>query len=186
VTEERRLGEDLDVHERRTRLERDRAELFGPVNLARGVHVEDRNREHKASDQARQPAAGLYQRFRRSPAEDVVGVVDRFQQSLEMRRGGRLHGGAKINDRLRDGLERTFNQVVESRGRRIDRDDERLDRSPLVPQPLGARSENAGRRLGGGGRVGQKDQRHAGALERLAVEMRLERIEGFGRFGRRH
>jgi len=186
VAEERRLGEDLDVHERRTRLERDRAELLGPVELEGGIHVEDRDREHDPAEQARQPAADFTERGGRPPPIDVVGLVDRREQLLEVRRGGRLVGRAQQDDRLGDEIQDLAKPLVEPRGGAVDRDDEGLDGPIPLPEPGGAGLDDGGRRFAVGVGLGEHDQGRAGPLERLAVEVRLERIDRLGRLGMGH
>ncbi|APW62617.1 hypothetical protein [Paludisphaera borealis] len=156
------------------------------MELARGVHVEDWDGEHEASNQARQPADDLRRRFHRPLSDDVVGLVDRLQQPLKMRRGERLDGRAEQDDRLGDGFEGVVDQVLEPGVCSIDWDDQGLHRSMIASQPFGAGSEDGGRRLRVGVRVGEQDQAHAGPLERLTVEVRLERVERVGRLGRRH
>jgi hypothetical protein len=187
VAEERRLGEDLDVRERRTRLERDRPEFFGPVELAGGIHVEDRDREDDAAGEAREPAADFREGGGRPPAVHVVGLVDRLEQPFEMRRGGRLGGGAEQDERLGDEIQGLAEPLVEPRGGAVDGDDEGLERPVLSPEPRDARLGDGGRRLGVRAGVGEQDQGRSGPPERLAVEMRLEGIDRVGgRLGEGH
>jgi hypothetical protein len=51
VAEEGRLGEDLEVQERRRRLEGDRGQLVEPVQAARGVDIPQWDGEHQALGQ---------------------------------------------------------------------------------------------------------------------------------------
>ncbi len=159
------------------------------MELARGVHVEDGGREHQPSEQARDPSDDFVQRRRRSPAEDVVGLIDRLKKRFEMLRGDRFDGRADQDDRLVDGLQSRLDQRVEPGARTVDRDDPALNRpAPFSLKPCDARGEDAGGRirLGGRGRIDQKDQGDAGALEGFAMEVGLERVERTGGLGRRH
>jgi hypothetical protein len=53
VAEERRLGEDLDIQERRGRLQGDRRQLLEPMQPTGGVDVEERDGEDQPPRQGR-------------------------------------------------------------------------------------------------------------------------------------
>jgi hypothetical protein len=84
MAQEGRLGQDLDVEEGRNRLERDRCQLLAPVQPAGGVDVVDRDREDEPPGEPADPAADLREPSYPPPADDVVAMVDRLQERLDM------------------------------------------------------------------------------------------------------
>jgi hypothetical protein len=79
LAQEGRLGQELDVEERRLRLQRDRRQLFAAMEPVRGVDVADRDGEDQLPGEPAEPAAELRGSFHPPPADDVVAPVDRRQ-----------------------------------------------------------------------------------------------------------
>jgi hypothetical protein len=79
LAEERRLGEDLDVEERRGRLEGDGRELLAAVEPARRVDVVDRHREDDPPGEPAEPSSQPHESPIPTPADDMIAMVDRFE-----------------------------------------------------------------------------------------------------------
>jgi hypothetical protein len=75
-----RLGEDFDVDEGRLRLQGDRLQGRAAVDPAGRVNVQDRHAEDPALRSCLQPATGTRDPRRRTPADDVIGLIDRVQK----------------------------------------------------------------------------------------------------------
>jgi len=99
LTEKGGLGEDLGVEERRCRLERNDRQFFEPMEPAWRMDVEQRDGEHQTSRPSAQPAPSIFPTARRPPADNVVSVVDGFQQRIKVRLGPGLLGGGQEDQR---------------------------------------------------------------------------------------
>src|SRR5262245_57412391 len=93
VSQECRLGEDLDVEKRRRRLERDRRQFFETMELARGMDVVERDGEDQQTHQRAEPPSPLVPTSGRATADGMVAVVDGFQKGVQVSRGPGLRGG---------------------------------------------------------------------------------------------
>jgi hypothetical protein len=89
------LGQDLDVEERGGRLQRDRRQLVAAMEAARRVHVVHGHGEDQLPGEPAEPSAQPLQQAHPPRADDVVAVIDRLEQGIEVRRGpgraGRRH-----------------------------------------------------------------------------------------------
>jgi hypothetical protein len=92
VAEEGRLGEDLDIQERRRGLECDRCQLVESMQPAGGVDVAQRDGEHQAPRPRRQPSPAALPAPGRPSADDVIAVVNRLQERIQMGLGQGLRG----------------------------------------------------------------------------------------------
>jgi len=90
LTEEGGLGQYLDVEKRGDRLERDRLQLLEAMGPDRRMDVAHRDGEYKPPCQALQPAKHSRGQICQTTADDVVALIDRLEQGVEMGvRGGR-------------------------------------------------------------------------------------------------
>jgi hypothetical protein len=162
-----RLGEDLDVEERRRRLQRDLGQLLEPVQAAGGMDVAQRDREDQAAGPGRQPTRPTCPALRGPAADDVVAVVDRLEQGLQMGLGPRLLG-RRHQDEREVGAGQADGQggVEPSAG---DRHDPGLDRAVHRAQRLDQRCDDG---LGAvGGQVGEQDDADPGVGQRVAAKV---------------
>jgi hypothetical protein len=99
VPEEGRLGQELEVQERRRRLEGDGRQLLQPVQAAGGVDIAQRDREHQPPGQRCQPSPATIPAPGGPTADDVIAVVDGLQERLQVGRGPRLLGRRDQDER---------------------------------------------------------------------------------------
>jgi hypothetical protein len=92
VAEEGGLGEDLDVQERRRRLEGDGGQFVEPVQAAGRMDVPQRDGEDQSPEHRRQPSPEPRQVAGRPPADDMIAGVDGLQERRQVTRGPRLLG----------------------------------------------------------------------------------------------
>jgi hypothetical protein len=100
VAQEGGLRRQLDVHERRGGLQRDRGQPFLPVQVDRRMNVLDRHGEEAAPAQALPPATPTREARQATAAEDVVATIDRLQQRSEMGLLGRRGAGDDQDQRV--------------------------------------------------------------------------------------
>ena len=141
MAEERRLGQDLHVQERRGRLRRDPPRA-SPADAAGTARRRPRpaRRTGAAIAAPRSIAPALRSRPTRRRPIDVIAGVDRREQRVEVRGGPRLHGRGHQHERQRRPLEPAVSGPAPSR-RGLDDDDLRL------PASLGQERRQPGRRL---------------------------------------
>jgi hypothetical protein len=167
VAQEGRLGEDLDVQERRGRLEGDRRQLLPPMEPAGRVDVEQGDGEDQPPRQSEKPAFPPLTASGRPTAEDMVAVVDDFEQRFQVGRGpGLLSGGHQDQ-----GIARSRQAAGErdAEVRPLDRDDPALDRPPHRRERIDERRDD---RLGTlDGQVGQQDDSNPGVRKPVAMEV---------------
>jgi hypothetical protein len=180
VAEEGGLGEDLEVQERRRRLEGDGGQLVEPVQSAGGVDVSQRDGEDQSPGQRRQPSPELRPAPGRPPAVDMIAGVDGLQEWRQVARGPRLLG-------RRDQHEGEMG-VDQAEGQRASEsqlpgaDDAGLHHPADRGQVIDDRRDH---RLGAVDRqVGQVDDADAGVGQRVALEVAEEGVVGF--LARRH
>jgi hypothetical protein len=93
VAEERRLGQDLGVDERRARLKRDGRQLVEPMEPARRMNVAQGDGEDQAPDQQTRQPEPVCPDAISSATNHMIALVDRFQKWFKMRlRPGFLGG----------------------------------------------------------------------------------------------
>jgi hypothetical protein len=101
LAQERRLGEELDVRERRARLQRDGRKRFTTMEPARRMNIRHGNSENQLRNAILDPAPNPPEAGFRTITDDVVGLVDRLQERIQMRagpafrRGGHEHNGKR-------------------------------------------------------------------------------------------
>jgi hypothetical protein len=99
VAEEGRLGEDVEVQERRGRLKGNRGQLLEPVQAAGRVDVAQGDGEHQLPGQRFQPSFAALP-ARGWPAPDhVIAVIDGLQERIQMGLGPRLLSRRDQNQR---------------------------------------------------------------------------------------
>jgi len=99
VAEKGRLGEHLGVEKARSGLERDDRQLVQPVQPAWGMDVMQRHGEHLAPGECPEPARPALPAAGRPATDDVVTMVDGFQQRFEVGGRPRLAGGRHQDER---------------------------------------------------------------------------------------
>jgi hypothetical protein len=90
VTKKRRLGEDLGVEERRRRLEGKDRQFLEPMEPARRMNIENREGENQTPRKRGKPALDIPPATSRAFADDVVGLVNRHKEGIQMRARPRL------------------------------------------------------------------------------------------------
>lgn len=156
-------------------MELDRLQFVAPVHATRGINVSNRNREDE-------PPRKRARRFRQTPpdaegpsADDVVAMVDRLQERVEVRRRPRIPSRRDQYDRMRSLRCFTLQNVAERFPRNVDDSD--------VQRTAGAAPEHFGE--SGRDRFGlwkpirtrrEDDGVDAGAHERFPAIMGFERI----------
>ena len=100
VPEEGRLGQDLQVQERRGRLQRDRLQRLQTVKPARRVDIEQRDGEHQAPRHRGEPSLPDLAGTGGTMSHDMVGVVDCLEERFQVRRGPRLLGSGHQHERM--------------------------------------------------------------------------------------
>jgi hypothetical protein len=95
LAEEGGLGQDLNVEEGRGRLQGDRLQLLAAMEPGRRVDVLDRHGEDPLPGEPSEPAPEPTERPLLARADDVVAMIDRRQQGIEM-------GGSPRRARARD------------------------------------------------------------------------------------
>jgi hypothetical protein len=94
VTEKCCLRQNLDIHERRGRLEDDRGKFFTTMKPTRRHDVADGNSEDQPADHGGNPSPNLFPDPHRPASNRVVASIDRLEQWFEMgRRPGGTSGG---------------------------------------------------------------------------------------------
>lgn len=177
VAEKGRFRQDLDVDEVGMRLERNGGQLVAPVQPARRVNVDDRHRVHEPPAEAGKPAAHTAGTGQGPLAEDVVAVVDSFQERRHVRGSPRLRGRRDESNRLVT----AFETALDGTGQvPFDRTDDQVRQAARGPEQLEQflTDRLALRRI-----VGQHDHAHRGVGERIAVKVgvvRVERLVGRG------
>jgi hypothetical protein len=181
LAEVRRLGQDLDVEERGDRLERDRPELLATMEAAGRMDVVDGYGEDQLPGEPAEPAAKPLQPSDPACADDVVAMIDGFEQRIEVLRGPGRACRRHEDDRHLGPGKSTADGLVPAK--LFGRDDDRLHGAPSRGQQLLERGRD-----GRGRRTviqGQDDYPNRSSRERIAPEVGLEGIEEVVR-GRRH
>jgi hypothetical protein len=173
VPEEGRLGEDLHVEEPGDRLERDHRQLLEPVQPARGMNVDHRDGEEELPGDPPEPARHPPRPGPRTPADDVIAMIDRGQERFEV--GGRpgLLGGRDEHERERGPVQPLLERVV---GAVVgDPDDHALGTPAEVADQSLERPGHHGRlhRVA----VAEHDDPDPGVRQGVAAEMGLEGVE---------
>jgi hypothetical protein len=147
VAQERGLGQDLDVQERRGGLEGDRRQLLAPVELAWRVDVEDRDREDHPAREAADPPDNPAREPQYPPARDVVAEIDRREQRLEVRGRPWLDGRRDQHEGRQVPRERALQRLGQPRLAPLEGDDPALDIPPRLGQRVEDGSDDGSRRL---------------------------------------
>jgi hypothetical protein len=99
VAEKGRLGEQLGVEKARSGLERNGRQLVQPVQPAWGMDVMQRHGEDQAPGECPEPARPALAAAGRPATDDVVTMVDGFQERFEVGGRPRLTGGRHQDQR---------------------------------------------------------------------------------------
>jgi hypothetical protein len=175
VTEEGRLGEDLEVQERRRRLEGDGRQLLEAVQAARRVDVAQRDGEHQPPGHRREPTPQALPALDRPAADDMIAVIDGLEERLQMLRGPRLRGRRDQDEREMGVAKADGEGVVQPLPRGPD--DTGLHRPADRHQVRGQGLDDG---CGAVGRqVGEQDDSDAGVGQRVALEVAEEGIVEF-------
>jgi hypothetical protein len=92
VAEEGCLRQDLDIKERRSRLERDGLELLAAMKAAGRVDILDRDRKDQPPGEPDDPAHQSGEPAILAGTEHMVAAVDRIEQGIEVGRAPGLEG----------------------------------------------------------------------------------------------
>jgi hypothetical protein len=84
VAEKGRLGQDLEVQERRGRLKGDRPELLSAMEQNRRIDIQDRNGKDQSSGQAAHPPEDFLSGRGRPPANGMIAEIDGLHERLEV------------------------------------------------------------------------------------------------------
>jgi hypothetical protein len=114
MAEKSHLGEQLDVQELRARLKRYGRELGEPVELARRMDVGHRHREDRPPEEAGKPAPDRASPADGSAAEDVVAMVDRLEERIEVPRAPGRDGVRDQHERSRRPQESPLHRLGEA------------------------------------------------------------------------
>jgi hypothetical protein len=173
LAEERRLRQDLDVHERRCRLQGDGPELLAPMEPAGRVDVLDRHREDEPPGEPAEPARQPHGQAILARADDVIAMVDRLEQGIEVGRGPGLARRGHEHERRDGPLEPPGDRLMEVE--MVAHDDDALDVPSTLRDQLLERPGHA--RVRGPVVRGQHDDPDGGTRHRVAAEVGFERVE---------
>jgi hypothetical protein len=173
LAEERRLGQDLDIQERRGRLQRDGLQLLAPMEPARRVDVVDRHREDHPPGEPAEPAPEAHGRPVLPPADDVIAMIDRVQQRIEMGGGPGLARRGHEHERGDGPLEPQGERLVQAAPGA--RDDHAVDLPATLRDQLLQRTGHAP----GRGPIVRRQDDHpdGGTGQRVAPEVGFEGVE---------
>jgi hypothetical protein len=179
VAEEGRLGEDLDVEERRRGLQRDRRQRLASMEPAGGMDVAERDREEQPPGKLADPSPETGGERVLAIPDGVVATFDRVEQGVEM-------PGRPGSPRARDQDERRRG-IPEAPGERVaptglgHGDHGRLDGASSTGQEPFQRPRDG--RGPGTVVLGQDDHPDGGVTDGIAPEVGIEGVE-LGAVGR--
>jgi hypothetical protein len=146
---------------------------LAPVHPAGREGVEHRQGEEDSPGEGCQPPPGIPARGRRASADDVVAVVDRLQERVEVGDRPFLEGRRHQDDRLRTAGQALLERLVPAD--RVGPDDERFGLAvPAFEQVEQASADRVGV---GMSEAGHHDDQDSAVGDRVAAGSEVERVD---------